>query len=247
MKDTDIIQKLSFWGFPYARVLSHEVNSKEAEEMKKHYAYIQIYSFTKQDLLGFTLRTQQTPVFDLSQDPEEIFCQFNSTCKKHIRRGERNGDLKIVALDDNIDESYALYKRIKIQEGAKPDLQREFKNCPLFNAYLDGQMIVTMSLYDNGEIIRAKHIASVRKEKEYAKVVAQASRRITWEVIKWGHHSHKKMFDNGGITNDPAKAGIREFKQSFGGKEVEVYIYRYTTPIFSFLKKIVSAAGLEIH
>ena len=109
-------------------------------------------------------------------------------------------------------------------------------------------MIVTMSFYDNGEIIRAKHIASVRKENvQDAKIVAQASRLLNWEVIKWGKSHGRKLFDLGGITNDPAKAGIRDFKRSFGGDETDIYMYRYTTRIFSFLKKILSAGGKNIN
>ena len=109
-------------------------------------------------------------------------------------------------------------------------------------------MIVTMSFYDNGEIIRAKHIASIRKEKaEDAKIVAHASRRLNWEVMKWGKSQGRKLFDLGGITDDPAKVGIREFKQSFGGDEVDVSIYRYATPLFALLKKTLPLLGKNIN
>ncbi len=55
------------------------------------------------------------------------------------------------------------------------------------------------------------------------------------------------MFDLGGITDDPAKAGIREFKQSFGGDEVDMYMYRYATPAFASVKKIVNLFGRNIN
>lgn len=248
MRKEDLIQDISFVGVRYARVLAKNVAGKDAEELKKKYAYIHIYSFENKNLPGFEMRTQKTPLFDLSQDTETIFKKFNDTCKKHIRRGERNLDLKLVALDDNISASYALYKKIKTQEGACADIKKEFDNCIFFNAYLKGEMIVTMSFYDNGEIIRAKHIASVRKEKaEDAKIVAHASRGLNWEVIKWGKMNGRKMFDLGGITDDPAKAGIREFKKSFGGDDTDIYIYRYTTPLFMVLKRIVNVFGKNIN
>lgn len=248
MKETDIIQKLSFFGLPYARVLSRDINLNDAEELKKRYAYIHWYSFVKKDIPGFDTRIQKTLVFDLLQDVDTIFKNFNDTCKKHIRRGERNPDLNIVALDTDTDGSYMLYKRVKRQEGARPDIKRDFENCLLFNAYYKGQMIVTMSFYDNGEIIRAKHIASVRKEqKEDAKIVAHASRRLNWEVMKWGHDHGRTLFDIGGITDDPSKAGIREFKESFGGRAANLYMYRFTTPIFNIFKKILPLAGRNIN
>ena len=248
MRKADLIQDLSYFGFPYARILSRRVTGEEAEGLKKKYGYIHMYSFEKENLPHFDVRIQRTPVFDLSRDLEEIFKKFNDTCKKHIRRGERNTDLKVVALDDDFTRSYALYKRVKSQEGAYPDMEREFENCIFFNAYFKGEMIVTMSFYDNGEMIRAKHIASLRKERgEDAKIVAHASRRINWEVMKWGKANGRKMFDLGGITDDPAKAGIREFKESFGGDEMDVYMCRYTTPLFAFLKKIAHISGKNIN
>ena len=243
-----MVQDLSFFGLAYARIVSRHVTGEEAESLKKNYQYIHAYSFAKEYLSGFEMRVQRTLVFDLSKDLEDLFKKFNDTCKKHIRRGERNTDLKLAVLDGNMSASYVLYKRVKNQEGASPDIKREFENCIFFNAYLKNEIIVTMSFYDNGEIIRAKHIASIRKEKvEDAKVVAYASRRLNWEVMKWGKSQGRKLFDLGGITDDPEKSGIREFKQSFGGDEVDVYIYRYATPIFSLLKKVLPILGKNIN
>ena len=249
MRKGDLVQDVSFFGCTYARILSRCVTREEAEGLKKKYHYIHLYSFEKENLpLDFDVLIQRTLIFDLSKDLEEIFKNFNDTCKKHIRRGERDADVTLVALDDNFTASYALYAKVKRQEGARPDIKKEFKNCIFFNAYFKGEMIVTMSFYDNGEIIRAKHIASLRKEKgEYAKIIAHASRRLNWEVMKWGKAQGRKVFDIGGITDDPAKIGIREFKQSFGGTDADVYIYRYTTFTFVFLKKILHLFGKNIN
>ena len=248
MRKEDLVQDLSLFGLKYARILARRVTREEAEDLKKKYHYIHIYSFEKENLPGFEVRTQKTPVFDLSQDLEVIFKKFNDTCKKHIRRGERNADLKLVALDKDMAASYALYQKVKSQEGAHPDLKREFANCLFFTAYYKGELIVTMSFYDNGEIIRAKHIASLRKEMgEEAKIIAHASRRLNWEVMKWGKANGRKMFDLGGVTNAPTKAGIREFKQSFGGTETDIYMYRYATPAFAFLKKTLNLFGKNIN
>ncbi|MDP3770246.1 MAG: hypothetical protein Q8R40_04915 [bacterium] len=248
MRKEDLVQDLSFLGLKYARILSNRITKEDAENLKKKYQYIHIYSFEKKDLPGFDRRVQRTPIIDLSQDLEAIFKKFNDTCKKHIRRQERNLDLTLVMLDNDVCASYKLYKRIKSQEGARPDIKKEFENCIFFNAYMKGEMIVTMSFYDNGEIIRAKHIASLRKEMaEDAKIVAQATRGLNWEVMKWGKAHGKKIFDLGGITDDPTKAGIRDFKNSFGGNDTDIYMYRYTTPVFSFLRKALNLAGKNIN
>ena len=248
MRKEDVIQDLSLWGFRYARILSNHVTTEDAESLKKNYHYLHIYSFEKEDLPGFSMRVQKTPIFDLTQDLDMLFNRFNDTCKKHIRRGQRNPDLTLVPADDAFKASYTLYSRVKRQEGARPDIAQEFKNCLFFNAYLKGEMIVTMSFYDNGEIVRAKHIASLRKEAGVnAKVIAHASRGLNWEVMKWGKAQGRKVFDLGGITDDPTKSGIKEFKQSFGGTEVDIYMYRYTTVAFSLLKKALNVLGKNIN
>ncbi len=244
----DVVQDVSLWGLKYARILSERLTRGDGEYLKKTYSYVHAYSFQKEDLSGFDVKVQRTPIIDLVQDEDLIFKKFNDTCKKHIRRAERNADLKLVALDDNKNAAYGLYAKVKSQDGAHPDMKKEFENCIFFNAYMKGEMIVTMSFYDNGEIIRAKHIASLRKEMtEDAKIVAQASRALNWEVMKWGKAHGRKIFDLGGITDDPAKAGIRDFKNSFGGDAVDIYMYRYSTPLFAYVKKAVNLLGKNIN
>lgn len=248
MRKEDLVQDLSFIGLSYARILAKNITRKDAEDLKKKYHYIHIYSFEKEEFLGFDIRTQRTPIFDLSDDLGKIFQKFNDTCKKHIRRGEKNSDLKLVAADGDFTKSYALYQKIKRQEGARPDIEREFRNCIFFNAYFKGVMIVTMSFYDNGEIIRAKHIASLRKEMgEDAKIIAHASRCLNWEVMKWGKAHQRKIFDLGGVTDDPSKAGIKDFKMSFGGNLTDIYMCRFTTPAFSLAKKTLNLFGRNIN
>ena len=65
--------------------------------------------------------------------------------------------------------------------------------------------------------------------------------------MKWGKAQGRKVFDIGGITDDPSKKGIREFKQSFGGADADVYIYRYTDPMFALLKKALHVCGKNIN
>ncbi len=247
MREQDLIQDLTFLGFRYARILSQEITSKDAKDLKKKYQYIHIYTFLKEELPGFDVRIQRTPIFDLSDDLEKIFQRFNDTCKKHIRRGERNPDLKLVAADNDFDKSYSLYQKVKREEGARPDIREEFKHCLFFNAYFKGEMIVTTSFYDNGEIIRAKHIASLRKVIADPRIVAQATRGLNWEAIKWGKANSRKIFDLAGITDDPTKRGIKDFKMSFGGEVRDIYMCRYATPAFVWAKKALNLFGKNIN
>ena len=247
MRKEDLIQDLSIFGVRYAKLLTSRISLDELAKLKKKYRYLYICSFADPGDRELACTTQKTLILDLTLDPEKLFSGFNDTCKKHIRRAQKNSLLEVRALDNDFEGSYALYKNIKSMEGVKPDIRREFKNCIFFNAYYKGNMIVTASFDDNGEIIRAKHIASTRKLiGEESKIVAHANRLINWEVCEWGHANGRKVFDLAGITDDPAKAGIRTFKESFGGMPSEIYRLRYETPIFTIIKKTVNFMGYNI-
>jgi hypothetical protein len=239
MKKNDLIQDLSICGLQYARILTESAKPAELEALQKTYSYINVYCYSPFVCSGFTSRIQPTLLIDLSQDLDQIFGNFNANTRNHVHRAEKNSDLELKVLDTAADTSYKFYSRIKSMDGAHPDLKREFSRCHLFNAYWVGNMIVTMSFYDNGSYIRSKHIASSRKLMgKDAKVVAHASRALLWEVCKWGKAHGRGVFDLGGINyTDASKAGIRQFKQSFGGIEADVGIHRYATTLFLALKR----------
>src|SRR5262245_26541900 len=239
MEKDDLIQDLSICGLKYARILTERANPEELKVLKKKYSYINVYCYSPFVCSGFRSRIQPTLLIDLSQDLNQIFGNFNANTRNHVHRAEKNSDLELKVLDTAADPSYKFYSRIKNMDGAHPDLKREFSRCRLFNAYWKGNMIVTMSFYDNGSYIRSKHIASSRKlMAKDAKVVAHASRALTWEVCKWGKAHGRGIFDLGGINyTDASKAGIREFKRSFGGIEADVGIYSFATGLFLVLQR----------
>jgi hypothetical protein len=239
MKKDDLIQDLSICGLKYARILSERAEPEELEALKRKYSYINVYCYSPFICSGFHSRIQPTLLINLSQDLDQIFGNFNANTRNHVRHAEKNSDLEPKVLDTAADTSYKFYNWIKSMDGAHPDLKREFFRCHLFNAYWKGNMIVTMSFYDNGRYIRSKHIASSRKLMgKDAKVVAHASRALIWEVCKWGKAHGRGVFDLGGINyTDASKAGIREFKRSFGGIEADVGICRYATRLFLALQR----------
>lgn len=242
LRKEDIIQRFSVLGLHCLRVITDAVDPGEAKELKKKSSYIHIYAYKKAGLPDFRMRIQPTYIIDLTKSEGEIFSGFNETCRKHIRRAERNSDLGFTALDGDFYASHSFYKKFKVADGAIPDIKKEFVNCLFFNAYYKGKMLVSMSFYDNGVVLRAKHAASPRKEMgEESKIVAHASRKLIWEVCKWGRSHGRKKFDLGGLNfADSAKAGINEFKRSFGGDLAEVYIYKHETPLFVYFKKMLN-------
>lgn len=240
---------ISVLGVPYVRLLVDSVTQKEAEILKKYFSYIVIYSYTKADLPGFILRTQKTPLIDLSCDEESLFRAFRRDAKSGIKKTGDMPDLhyKIPAEDRGV--SYQFYKEIKRKDGVVPDIREEFIGCIFFNAYLGSSMIVSMSFYDNGSVLRSKHIVSRRKEMgEDKAVAAHATRRLTWEICMYAKKQGYRFLDLGGIDlSDPAKKGVAEFKLSFGGEIKDVYIYRYETVAFKILRRILHLFKKNIH
>jgi hypothetical protein len=182
-----MIQDLKIFFLRYARFLSDDVSGIDLGLLEKKYAYVSIYSFFEFQKKGWNVRAQQTPVIDLRKSEEELFSQFHRDAKAGVKKSSETGGLDFKIPDKNARDSYAFYKIVKHQDGAKPDIEREFTNCVYFNAYYNGRILVTMSFYDNGRIFRSKHIASLRKQnKELSKLAGHASRRLIWEIIKYG-------------------------------------------------------------
>lgn len=246
----DKIQDLSILGLKYARFLSDDIDAARLEKEKGDYSYIAVYSYKKLSLQGFTLfKIQRTPIIDVTQRLEEIFQNFHTLTRRGIRRSEEMPDLRLSIPDNAMDASYEFYKKIKTEDGVVPDMKREFQHCLFFNAYYKGNLISSISFYDNGSCLRCKHIVSSRKEMgDQSKIAAYAARRLIWEICKYAQDRGYAKIDLGGINfDDPAKRGIAQFKSSFGGIVEDVYIYRYETALFKRVKKLLNYLGRNIH
>lgn len=237
-------QKNNFLGLPYIRFLTEQLDPIEIEKLKNDYGYIFIYSYVPTELPGFRIKIQRSLIIDLSKSPEEIFKNFKKNTRNEIRKTEKIEGLEFKNLDKDSKKSYRFYKKIKKMDGVKPDIKKEFEGCLFFNAYFNNKIAVSVSVYDNGEILRLKHIVSCRKEKNFDnRISGYATRRIIWEICRYGIKNHYKFLDLAGAT----KEGITQFKQSFGGEEKNVYICRYETKFFLQIKRIINFLGKNIN
>lgn len=244
------IQDLSILGFKYARFLADNAHADAFAEERKHYSYLMVYSYQKVNLDGFELfKIQQTPIIDLQQSLDDIFMNFRTLTRRGIRKSELMPELRFCVPDADTSSSFNFYKKIKSQDGVIPDIKREFQNCIFFNAYFKNELISSISFYDNGILLRCKHIVSARKELGLqSKIAAYAARRLVWEAAKYGKSRGYLKLDLGGINfTDPVKEGVAQFKSSFGGVIQDVFIYRYETRTFKALKKILNFFSKNIH
>lgn len=242
-------QRMSFWGLPYIRVITETANPTEIEKLKQQFFYIHLYSYQPVPLPNFSERQQTITVIDLSQDETVIFRRFKKNTRNEIRKTERITKLSFRLPDTETKSSHAFYKKIKRDDGVAPDIRQEFIDCLFFNAYFNNKLIVSMSCYQAGTILRLKHLVSVRKQPNIdPRIVGYASRRLILEICKYGKSHGYRWFDLAGVNlADPQKSGAAQFKQSFGGELRTNYIYRYERPWFALVRKTLKRLGYNIH
>ncbi|MBL7045404.1 MAG: hypothetical protein ISR98_02280 [Parcubacteria group bacterium] len=242
-------QTLSFFYFKYIRVLTDHIDEAEVTKLKKKYWYVFIYSYRKLNLPDFNLKEQVTVVIDLAQGREKIFGKFKKNTRNEIRKTEDMKCLCFSIPDKDEKKSYNFYKKVKVRDKVNPDIREEFKGCLFFNAYFKKTIIVSVSCYSNKSTLRLKHIVSSRKAGvEEGKLAGYATRRIIWEICKYGKsHGYKKLDLAGANLTDPKKAGIAKFKQSFGGDIQTMYTYRYQRKLFTAIKETVGILGKNIN
>ena len=243
------VQTASFVGFRYIRLLVENITREEVDKLKRKYSYIFIYSYSKLDLNEFHLKEQRTSIIDLSQSLDDIFKNFKKNTRNEIRKVDHIDGLRFVLPDKNTRASYRFYKKIKIADKVIPDIYKEFNGCIFANTYYNNKLIASISSYDNGEIIRLKHIVSLRKDRNFSdKLAGYATRKLIWELCRYGKKLNYKRLDLAGVNiTDPAKQGIVKFKESFGGKITDIYTYRYQRKIFTALKEFIRIFKMNIN
>lgn len=228
----------SVLGLKYARLIRDEIDPIEIDQLVKKYQYLYIVTYADFRFPKFDVSHRQTPTIELSQDLDEIFKNFNQTTRNEIRKTERLDGFRFLAADDDFDGSYDLYQRVKRKDGVLPEYKEDFRQCVFFNAYLNDRMIVSIACYDSGQVLRFKTITSLRKDQDIdSKIVGYATRRLVWEICQYGKGEKHNKIDFGIINlTDPSKAGIAQFKRSFGADMVDTYICRYETTAFKFVR-----------
>ncbi|RJQ34488.1 hypothetical protein C4568_02415 [Candidatus Parcubacteria bacterium] len=232
----------SLWGLRYVRMITETPGVSSMERLKRRYAFIHIVSFTPSSLPGFSETVKKTPLIRLDRPIEDIFAAFNDTTRNEIRRTEKMPELSFVHGERHRGDAYSLYRAFEHAQGRTPKPKNEITRSLLFTAYWKEELIATAICFEDGGWVRLSHLASRRltNTKEYSHaIIAYASRRLMYEICRWGKQHEKHSFDLGIINlSDPSKKGIAQFKQSFGGLIVDTYIYRWKSPLFRFVTRL---------
>ena len=212
---------------------------------KKKYQKIVIISYKKLDLgKDFFIYHKLTPNIYLSQELDDIFSGFNETTRNEIRKTFKNLDLKFVADDKNFDKIYKLYREFEYTQKRVPFSKDAMKDYLVFSAYYIGELVSIILCFDSFPYLRARSICSQRlkvDDKEKYKVISNATRRLVYEICKYGKERGYKLFDLGSMPSDlqaKKKAGIAAFKGAFGGKLEDEYTYTYKSKLYRLLEKL---------
>jgi len=213
---------------------------------KSKYQKIVIITYNELNLgKDFHINHKLTPNIYLNEDLDRIFSRFNETTRNEIRRTFKNSDLKFMARDKNFDKIYDLYKNFEYNQGRVPFNRGAMKEFSAFSAYYKGELFSLILCFDSFPYLRARSICSKRLEiedKEIYKTISNATRRLIYEICKYGVEHGYKLFDLGSMPADlknKKKAGIAAFKGSFGGKLEDEYTYTYKSKLYRFFEKLV--------
>jgi hypothetical protein len=239
--------QLSLLGFKISRLILENIDFNKIDNFKKKYSYIFIINNEEINIDNFKLLKRKTVIVDLKKELEEIYYDFNKTTRNEINKTERDKYFVFIPCDDRM-VSYKFYKRIKKKDHVPTELFYEFFPCIFFNAYYKNTLIASMSCWKDNQVLRIKTIVSLRKDINFEpKIISYASRRIIWEICKYGKNKKYLKLDLGGINfEEKNKEGITKFKLSFGGNIEDSYIYRYQTLKFIILRKILLLFRINI-
>lgn len=173
---------------------------------------------------------------------EEIFGKFNETVRNEIRRTFKTEDLYFKINDSNFEGAYELYKNFEYSQGRIPFPLSAMKGYKIFSAYYKNQLISLILYIDSFPYLRTRSICSRRLQidnKELYKIIGYASKRLVYEICKYGKENSYRLLDLASINlTDSKKSGVAQFKSGFGGKIEDEYTYIYKSKLFKFFEKL---------
>jgi hypothetical protein len=243
--------QVTYWGFRYARLIAESKDQeKKIEALKKSHSYIQVGSYQLLTLPGFLELQKKAVSIDLTPPIETIFKHFKDTSRNEINRTYKIEGLRFVPEDTNYTELQKLHRSFDLKRGWMPAPQAELKESLVFSAYFKDTPISVITCFSGTQTLRILELFSARYDTTpecTPALISYATRRLVYEICTYAKKKGYTSFDLGGINlEDPSKAGVAQFKQSFGGTIIDVYFYLYTTPAFRIFKKILTFFRIDI-
>ena len=168
----------------------------------------------------------KTVVLSLDEPVETIFDNFSTSNKREIKKAEADG-VQCFFSDDmkTFVEFYNEFAKNKELELLDPKRINEYavKEWKCSHAVINGQILVVHSYLEDQEsgIVRSMQSGSLRLDNNYnPRRIAQANKLLHYHDILYFKERGLKFYDFGGWNDLP---GLLEFKQSFGGKPINIF------------------------
>jgi FemAB family len=176
----------------------------------------------------------RTSCVNLDNSSDSLWQAMDATCRRQIRRAEKLAErVKIERNGANGAQDFlpllnalAVAKRDVATISAQ-QLAMLGSNRDIFMLYLDGKPQGGHLFLQDSEAGRARMLHSANRRlqaPEQARLLADLNRLLHWHEIQFYRDQGIKLYDFGGISNDPHD-GVARFKLSFGGDTREEYIY----------------------
>lgn len=190
---------------------------------------------------GFDLLINKCHMLDTQRHIDDIFGDFNSTRKKHIRRYQKAHEIQVFKTRDvkYFKEYFVLYKDSANRWGTSMAYSQDFieglVDVPgifMWVAVKNGDMLSGMiCMYYEDHVFDwlAASIINTEVKKLYAAAAVQ------YEVIKDASERGMKWVNMGASKN---LEGVSDFKDSWGAEERNTYTFMKRSFIFGIMKKL---------
>ena len=221
-------------------VFLEDVSFDEVRKLQKEYQCVSILTHAPlSGMEGFRLRQKKTPNIYLSDGPEAVLSRFRDTVRNEVHRTERIDGFEVRVPDPDRDAPYRVYRDFEFSQGRAPISKEEFSRFICAGAYLDGRFISGITFFQSNDKIRIRSIFSLRmdakgsEDKELYKTVGFASKRLMFDICRYGIEHGAKVVDLASINLvDPEKEPIARFKSGFGALIEDEYQYIWIAPVF---------------
>ena len=199
---------------------------------------------------GYRYEDYLNYLIDLRRPLDEIFQAFSSSCRRNIRKSERNDVLiEEITSKENLLLFYGLLK--KTYSKARVPLA----DFSLFASAFDNlhsRNMVKFFLARLGDRYIGGRVILLFKDKIFdwyagsdgAHLNFYPNEMLVWHILKWGSQNGFHTFDFGGAGRPDEKYGVRDFKERFGGK---VTNYGRFTNVYSPASYRLTKMGYQVY
>jgi hypothetical protein len=204
---------------------------------------ILVYRYRPEPIANAHTTPLQSLQTNLAAGPDEILARFEESCRRQIRRAERQDPLRhqlFAEAAEALEEFTEFYDRFARQKGlwladrhwlARAAAARQLA---LSCVSCDGERLVWHAHLCAGRTAQLAHSASLYRSmnEDQRPLVARANRWLHWRDMLAFKAAKALCYDWGGMFADestPESAGINRFKRTFGG--APVLAYECTVPV----------------